>query len=42
MITPETPEVLAILAATVLRLGLPILGVALIAFLARRVQTLQP
>lgn len=42
MLTMETSEFLYLMVLTVLRLGLPILVIVLLAILARRIQTLQP
>ncbi|MEZ4770972.1 MAG: hypothetical protein R2844_21460 [Caldilineales bacterium] len=42
MFTMETTEVLYLLVLTALRLGAPILLMVLLAYLTRRVQTLQP
>lgn len=42
MFTMETMELLSLIFLTALRLGMPILLIVLLAFVARRVQTLQP
>ncbi len=42
MFTLETLELLSLIFLMVLRLGVPILLIVLLAFAARRVQTLQP
>ena len=42
MFTLETLELLSLIFLMVLRLGVPILLMMLLAFVARRVQTLQP
>ena len=42
MLTMETSEFLYLMVLTVLRLGLPILVIVLLALLARRIQNLQP